>query len=300
MTSRALPSLPLAEWEETKTTLHLMSQIVGKVRLVLSPPVNHWWHAPLYVSARGLTTSAIPTRSGAIELELDLCNHELVLRATDAPSRRIALAGGTIASFHRAVREALATLGVRPRFVPRPFDPSRVKSDIPFAKDETHGAYDPEYAARFRRILAAVDGVFREFRGEFIGKSSPVHFFWHSFDLAVTRFSGRAADVPADADPVTREAYSHEVISAGFWVGDDQVPEPAFYTYAAPEPPGLANEPLEPASASWQAANGSHMALLRYEDVRTADDPEGELLRFLHSAYAAGARRASWPGSLTK
>jgi hypothetical protein len=290
-----LPPLPLDEWRETKTTLHLFTQIVGKVRMALSAEMNHWWHVPLYVSVRGLTTGPIVDAGRALELELDFVDHVLSIRASDAGDERIPLEGISVAEFYRRVMAALDRMGIHPRFVARPFDPSRVGSDIPLAEDTTHATYDPEYAGRFWHILIEVECVFRTFRGRFVGKCSPVHFFWHSFDLAVTRFSGRAVELPEDADPVTREAYSHEVISAGFWVGDDDVREPAFYTYVAPEPPGLAAEPLRPAAAVWQDAGGSSMALYRYEDFRTADDPTGSLLAFLQSAYDAGARRAAWP-----
>ena len=299
MSVASLPELPLQEWQDTKTTLHLFSQIVGKVRLAMSPPVNHWWHVPLYVSARGFTTSAIPLESGAFEMELDLCSHEFVLRVSDGTTRRVPLTERSVAAFYREVRGALGDAGIRPRLLARPFDPSRAKSDIPFARDEVHATYDPVQVERYWRALVRIEKTFRDFRGRFIGKCSPVHLFWHSFDLAVTRFSGRPAPVAEGADPVSREAYSHEVISAGFWAGDDDVPEAAFYTYAAPEPKGIADEPLAPAAASWQEANGSHMAFYRYEDYRTADDPDGDLMKFLESSYAAGARRASWPEGLT-
>ena len=290
-----MPALPLAEWQETKTTLHILTQIVGKIRLGLHPRLNHWWHAPLYVSSRGLTTGTIPYHDAAFDMELDLTEHQLVVRASDGEVRKVKLEHHTIAQFYRELFFSLGSLGIDAPILAKPFDPSKVKSQVPFASDETHATYDPTYAHRFWRILVSVDGVFKKFRGRFMGKCSPVHFFWHSFDLAVTRFSGRPAPANENADPVTKEAYSHEVISAGFWPGDDNVPEPAFYTYAYPEPVGLADESLRPQAAWWESQNGSSMALYRYEDFRTARDPEAALLDFLQSAYEGGARLAQWP-----
>jgi hypothetical protein len=293
--SEAFPSLPLGEWEDTKTTLHLCCQIVGKVRLGLNPKMNHWWHVPLYVSARGLTTRAIPFKGESFELELDFIDHQLAIRTSIGELKTVPLMNTTVADFYTGVVENLSALNIHPRIIARPFDAEKAKSDIPFAQDTTHKSYDPEYVRRFWHILIGVERIFRIFRGRYQGKCSPVHFFWHSFDLAVTRFSGRSADVSEGADPVMREAYSHEVISAGFWVGDDTVPEPAFYAYAAPEPAGLNEEPLKPKEAWWQDANGSSMALYRYEDFRTAADPTEALQKFLQSSYEAGAKLAKWP-----
>ncbi|UCE01332.1 MAG: hypothetical protein JSW67_08490 [Candidatus Latescibacterota bacterium] len=287
------PSLPLAEWEETKITLHLFCQIVGKIRLTLSPKLNHWWHAPLYLSARGLTTRTIPCGNQSFDLELDFVDHELLLRTSAGDVRRMPLRGVSVSRFYVALFEALQECGMRVTVLAKPFDPERVKSRELFATDETHATYDPDSVHRFWWILSHLEPIFCEFRGRFLGKCSPVHFFWHSFDLAVTRFSGRAVAVAADADPVTREAYSHEVISAGFWVGDDQVREPAFYAYAHPQPQGLTSQPLRPAAASWAPQGG--MALLRYEDFRRAKDPRAALLDFLQSSYEAAAKLAEWP-----
>jgi len=294
-TDAPLPTLPFREWEETKTTLHLFTQIVGKVRLALHPKLNHWWHAPLYVSARGLTTSAIPYRATNFEVDLDLIDHHLVLRSSEGEVLKVGLAGRSVGQFYRELFFSMGSLGIDAPILAKPFDPDRVKSKEPFATDETHAAYDGESAHRFWRALVSIDGIFKSFRGRFIGKSSPVHFFWHSFDLAVTRFSGRPAPVREDADPVTKEAYSHEVISAGFWPGDDNLPEPAFYSYVHPSPPGLEEEPLRPKAAWWQNQNGSSMALYRYEDFRTAPDPSADLLEFMQSAYEAGAKLSQWP-----
>jgi hypothetical protein len=289
------PPLPLEDWKETKTTLHLYAQIVGKVRLALTPKVNHWWHVPFYVSARGLTTSPIPYEQGIFETELDFIDHDLVVRTSRSETRRVSLQGQSVASFYDSAFKTLEALGIHVDIVAEPFDSERVQSTIPFPTDTSHATYDATYANRFWHILTGVDSIFKEFRGRFVGKCSPVHFFWHSFDLAVTRFSGRRAPVQEEADPVTREAYSQEVISAGFWPGDANMPEPAFYTYVAPEPKGLAEEPLRPEGAWWQDQNGSHMALLKYEDFRRSDQPREALLAFLQSSYEAGAKLAAWP-----
>lgn len=294
MTTRDLPELPLADWQATKTTLHLFTQIIGKVRLGCHPKLNHWWHAPLYVSARGLTTGAMPSNGRVFDMELDLLSHELICRVNDGRTRSVSLKGKSVAEFYIDVRSMLSELDIPASILARPFDPSRAGSDIPFDQDHGHKAYDPEYVERFHRILCVIDPIFREFRGRFIGKCSPVHFFWHSFDLACTRFSGKVIDVSPDADPVTREAYSHEVISSGFWVGDANVPEPAFYTYAHPEPASLAHQPIGPGEAWWQPTEPTHMALYRYEDFRRAEDPREELLEFLESSYRAAAKLAKW------
>jgi len=291
----AFPELPYAPWVDTKIKRHLIAQIVGKVRLRLAPPVNHWWHAPLYVSARGLTTSATPYGAGAFDVELDLHEHAAVIRTSAGDTRRVPFATGSIADFYAAFVAVLDGLGIDAAIHPRPFDPARTGSDIAFADDTTHVAYDPDRALRFWRALVGINAILYEFRGRFLGKCSPVHVFWHSLDIAVTRFSGRVAPVAPEADPVTEVAYSHENISAGFWGGDANFQEAAFYSYTHPEPEGLASEPLKPGSAWWQPQNGTHMALLRYEDFRTSGDPRAVLLDFLQSTYEAGAKRAEWP-----
>lgn len=291
----SFPPLPLAEWEHAKITLHLFAQIVGKIRLTLAPSVNHWWHVPLYVSARGLTTGAIPFLRTNVDMEFDFVAHQLVIRSSTGVRHTVPLPNRSVADFYRDVRSALADLDIEANILAKPFDPARVKSAEPFATDTEHRGYNGEYVSKFWRILVAIDPLFRAFRGRFAGKCSPVHFFWHSFDLAVTRFSGRRAPVQKGADPVTRSAYSHEVISAGFWVGDDNLPEPAFYSYAYPEPAGLGEQPLRPAAATWVPQGGGSMAVLRYDDFRRADDPGAALLDFLQSAYEAGATLADWP-----
>ena len=295
MESSALPDIPFEPWHKTRTTLHLFTQIVGKARLSLAPYQNHWWHVPLYLSARGLTTSVITVDNRSFECEFDLVNHRLFIRTSRDEQLILPLAGVSVADFYRLFVNALDEIGIRLSILARPFDPSRAGSDTPFTEDHQHDTYDPDAVTRFFHALRYIDGIFKEFRGRFLGKCSPVHFFWHSFDLAVTRFSGRSAEVAADADPVTRDAYSHEVISAGFWPGDNNLPEPAFYTYAHPEPPGLADQPLKPEPAWWQDNNGSHMALYCYDDFRRTDNPRQALLSFLQSAYEAAATCADWP-----
>ena len=293
MNKNAFPDIPLDEWRPTKNTLHLYCQIVGKVRLVMHPRLNHWWHVTLYVSPRGITTRAIPYAGGSFEIEFDLKSHKLEIRTSDGTVEDFALYDGlSVADFYSSLFANLAKLGIEPKIRPTPYD---TISTIPFADDREHKAYDKEYVERFHRTLVLVNDILEEFRGRFLGKSTPVHMFWHSFDLALTRFSGRKAPAIDGANMVTREAYSHEVISFGFWFGDDKtVPAPAFYSYTAPEPAGLADEPLVPASAIWQEANGSHLALLMYDEVRKAADPRTTVLEFLESSYQAGAKRAEW------
>jgi hypothetical protein len=287
-----LPPLPLAEWEATCDTLHLFFQIVGKVRLRLMPPRNHWWHVPLYVSARGATTGPIPREGGAFEMEFDFLAHELAIRTDAGEARAIPLVGQSVASFYDRTFAELASLGIEVRILARPFGVPHLT--VPFARDTAHNSYDREFVSRYHHILIAVDQWFKAFSGRFTGKTSPVHLFWHSFDLAVTRFSGRRAPAMPDADRVTQEAYSHEVVSFGFWPGDPTFRQPAFYSYTAPEPPGLSSERLEPADAWWQPRNGSSLAVLPYDAVRTASEPGAVVLGFLESAYRAGAQRAAW------
>ncbi|HEY2770862.1 MAG TPA: DUF5996 family protein [Solirubrobacteraceae bacterium] len=289
----SLPPLPFADWEPTKTTLHLWIQIVGKIRLRLAPPRNHWWHVPLYIAVRGLTTRRMHAPDGrAFQIDFDFVAHELVVSRSDGASRSFALHDGlSVAQFDAQLHEALAALGVDVVILEKPFG---VPMTTPFPEDRRHASYDRSAVERFWQILDWSDGVFERFAGWYVGKSSPVHFFWHSFDLAVTRFSGRRAPAMPEADRVTQEAYSHEVVSFGFWAGDANVREPSYYCYTAPEPDGLREQPLAPGSARWAEQGGGSMALLPYEAVRTAPDPERELLRFLETAYRAGAERAGW------
>ncbi len=292
MANETFSNIPLEAWRPTKNTLHLYCQIVGKIRLAMHPRINHWWHVPLYVSPRGLTTRTIPHKGWSFEIEFDFRSHELKIHTSDGRSEDFALFDGlTVADFYSSIFSNLAKLGIKPSIKAVPYE---APSKTPFAEDTDNKSYDKEYVERFHTTLVAVDDVLEEFRGRFIGKSTPVHLFWHSFDLALTRFSGKRAPVREGAGMVEREAYSHEVISFGFWFGDDKVPAPAFYSYTAPEPAGLADEPLSPASASWQEANSSHMALLMYDQMRTSEDPRAMALEFLESAYQAGAKRAGW------
>lgn len=292
ITSELFAPMPLDEWRATKDTLHLYLQIVGKIRLATHPRLNHWWHVPLYVSPRGVTTRAIPYNGGSFEIEFDFVDHRLNIRTSDGGSEDFALFDGlSVADFYGSIFSNLAKVGIKPKIWAVPYE---APSTTPFAENTYNASYDKKYVERFHKILVAVDEIFEEFRGRFTGKSTPVHMFWHSFDLALTRFSGRPAPVREGAGVVEREAYSHEVISFGFWFGDDKVPAPAFYSYTAPEPDGLANEPLLPASAKWQESNGSHLALLMYDDARVAGNPRKTVLEFLESAYQAGAKRADW------
>lgn len=284
--------MPLAEWQATKNTLHLYLQVVGKIRLTLFPRLNHWWHVPHYVTPRGLSTRPIPYGGGSFEIAFDFVDHKLKITHSSGERREIDLHDGlTVADFYKQVFDNLETIGVTCKIWGMPYE---APSTTPFAKDTENSSYDKEYIERFHKILVGINDIFEEFRGRFTGKSTPVHLFWHSFDLAVTRFSGRPAKVREDAGMVEREAYSHEVISFGFWAGDANVPAPAFYSYTAPEPAGLADEPLAPESASWNEANGSHMALLMYDEMRKSDNPRAAALEFLESAYRAGAKRADW------
>ena len=291
MEAEDLPPMPLAEWEDTRLRLQLMCQIAGKVRLKLHPFMNHWWHVPLYVSPRGLTTGSIPYQEGLMDLELDLLEHHLTIRSDEGDKLEIPITKLPICDFYCEVMDALNDLGAEVKIVATPY---KCKSDIPFAQDSKHTTYDPSAVTRAWRVLGQIEPIFKEFRSRFVGKCSPVHMFWHSFDLAVTRFSGRPAPFHSDWDKVTQEAYSHEVNSAGFWFGDDNMREPMFYCYTSPSPEGLTDAPLKPKEAFWGTSNGSPMALYRYEDWRKAADPEQALLDFLQSSYEAGADKAKW------
>ncbi len=286
------PALPLDAWRDTCATLHMLTQIVGKVRLALTPLVNHLWNVPLYVAPRGLTTGLIPYRGAAFELAFDFIDHEVVLRATDGTRRAVPLLPRPVADFYREFMQVMRSAGIDVRIWPMPVE---VPNPIRFDEDRVHGSYDPEYARRFWRILVTIDRVFTQFRSRFVGKCSPVHFFWGSFDLAVTRFSGRAAPERPGADRITREAYSHEVSSVGFWPGGGDVRGAAFYSYAAPEPPGFRNARVRPAAARFDATLGEF--LLLYDDVRDADAPDATLLDFCESTYDAAADLGHWDRS---
>jgi hypothetical protein len=288
----ALPPLPLEAWKPTKDTLHLWCQIVGKVRLACTPRRNHWWNAPLYLDVRGLTTRRLRRAGVSFEVDFDFVDHRLVVRDSGGQQESFALTDGlSVARFDEQLHALLDRLGVDAAIREEPFG---VPVTTPFPQDVEHASYQPEYVERFWRVLDWVDGVFEEFAGWYCGKQSPVHLFWHSFDLALTRFSGRRAPQREGVDPVTREAYSHEVISFGFWAGDDNLRHPAFYSYTAPEPDGLRSGVLRPAGAAWHEQPNGSMALLAYDDVRTADDPRRALLAFLQTTYDAGVHAAGW------
>jgi hypothetical protein len=267
----------------------MWTQIVGKVRLALSPYLNHWWEVPLYVSARGLTTSPIPYGAGIFEVEFDFIEHVLRIETSAGETEVLELEPRSVADFYREFIASLKSLGIDVKIWPMPVE---IPNPIRFDQDTTHASYDRVYAERFWRILVSVDKIFKEFRGRFIGKDSPVHFFWGSFDLAVTRFSGRLAPARAGADLITKEAYSHEVSSVGWWPGGGDVASPAFYSYAAPEPAGMKEYKVKPPQAAYNEQLKEF--LLSYDDVRTAADPRTALLDFCQSTYEAAAKLANW------
>lgn len=289
----AWPALPLAGWQDTYATLHMWTQVVGKVRLALAPPINHWWQVTLYVTPRGLTTSAMPHGTRTFAIDFDFLDHALRIVTSDGGVRAFPLRPEPVADFYAATFAALRELGLDVRIWGTPVE---VEAPVPFERDHQHASYDPDAAQRFWRILVQADRVFTEFRSRFLGKVSPVHFFWGGFDLAVTRFSGRGAPkhgpVPNVADFVVQEAYSHEVSSLGFWPGGGPLPEPVFYAYASPEPPGFKEAWVEPEGAYYSQDLGEF--LLPYEAVRTAASPGDALLRFAESTYAAAADLARW------
>jgi hypothetical protein len=267
----------------------MWTQVAGKVRLALSPHVNHWWEVPLYVSARGLTTSSIPYGERVFDMEFDFLDHNLIIRSSDGATKFVSLYPRSVADFYREVMAVLRAMDFEVKIWPKPVE---IPDPIPFPDDEQHAAYDPEYVSRFHRILFECDILFKEFRGRFLGKASPVHFFWGSFDLAVTRFSGRRAPEREGADRVTRDAYSHECISAGFWPGSGEVRGPAFYSYTSPMPPGYSTYRVLPPAAFYHSGLGEF--LLMYEDVRNAASPKAAVMDFLESTYEAGANLAKW------
>lgn len=285
---KMFPPLKLAEWEATMDTLHLWTQIVGKIRLVNTPLVNHFWNATLYVSARGLTTSAVPYEKGVFELEFDFIDHNLVIKTSEGALEEIKLEPKSVKQFYKEVKDKLNSLGINAEIN---HHPDEIPNAIPFDEDETHQSYDAEYANRFWRALISVEKIFTEFRAKFTGKVSPVHFFWGSFDLAVTRFNGELAPPRENADRMTREAYSHAVISHGFWLGGNGM-EAAFYAYAAPEPEGFKTALVKPEKAFY--SKDMNEFFLMYEDVRNAEDPKEALMDFLNSTYDAAANLANW------
>jgi Family of unknown function (DUF5996) len=287
--NEAWPALPLAEWKDTCDTLHMWAQIVGKIRLEFTPYINHWWNCTLYVNDRGLATSAIPYGTDLFGLQFDFLDHNLVVTTSRGELKKVRLYSRSVADFYREVMSVLRSVGIEAKLYHMPVE---VPDPIPFEQDEVHASYDPEYVRRFWRILMSAGEVMTEFRGRFLGKSSPVHFFWGSFDLAVTRFSGRRAPERPGADPITREAYSHECISAGFWPGGGEVNGAAFYSYTAPAPDGLGSAPVRPSKAIYNRQLGEF--LLMYDDVRSAESPRGALLEFMQSTYERGADLAHW------
>jgi len=288
------PALPLEAWSDTFATLHMWTQIAGKIRMAQSPWINHSWHVTLYVTTRGLTTSPIPYLSRTFEIEFDFVNHKLILLASDGRTGGFPLEPQSVAAFYRRLMEELEKLDIHVDIHKKP---NEVADPIQFDQDETHRMYDPDYANRFWRILVQADRILKEFRGRFIGKCSPVHLFWGALDLAVTRFSGRIAPqhpggIPNLPDWVTREAYSHEVSSCGFWPGGGPIPYPAFYAYAYPEPAGFAAASVRPEAAFY--STDLREFILPYDAVRQADSPDDTLLAFLQSTYEAAANLGNW------
>jgi hypothetical protein len=290
----AWPSLPLEAWQDTCATLHLYTQIVGKIRLVQTPWINHSWHVTLYVTARGLTTSLIPYGTRAFQITFDFIDHHVVVESNDGGVARLPLHAQSVATFYRDLMDAMQRLDIRVRIHPLP---NEVAEPVRFDRDEQHRAYDADYANRFWRVLVQAHRVFTGFRARFIGKCSAVHFFWGAPDLAVTRFSGRRAPehpggIPHLPDRVTREAYSHEVSSCGFWPGGGPVPHAAFYSYAYPEPPGFAQADVRPPAAFYSAELREFV--LPYDAVRESDAPDATLLAFLQTTYEAAANLGGW------
>ena len=287
--NEAWPALPLEAWEDTRATLHMWTQIVGKVRLEQTPLVNHWWNVPLYVSARGLTTTAMPYEDRFFEMEFDFIDHQLAIKCSDGASANVALEPKSVATFYRQTMKALRNLDLEIKIWKMPVE---IADPIAFDQDEQHKSYDREYAERCWQVLRSSERVLQDFRSRFIGKCSPVHFFWGSFDLAVTRFSGRPAPPRPDADVITREAYSHEVISHGWWPGQGPLGKPAFYSYTAPAPEGLGDAKIKPEQGFY--SNDLSEFVLLYDDVRSAGDPDAALMDFCQSTYEAGANLAHW------
>lgn len=293
MTVNSWPALPLSEWKETYDTLHMWTQIVGKIRLALTPTENHWWNTTLYVSPRGLTTSTMHHNGRLLQIDFNFIDHKLIIETSHGPAKTIDLRPHSVADFYQKTMDALNSLDMPVKIWTTPVE---VADRIPFEKDEKHASYDPEYAQKFWRILTQADRVFTEFRCRFNGKVSPIHFFWGAFDLAVTRFSGRTAPRHPGATNVARfvavEAYSHEVSSCGFWPGGGPIDKPVFYSYTYPEPPGFKEYNTQPAQAFYHKEMGEY--LLPYDVVRTANSPDDVLLSFLQSSYEAAATCGKW------
>jgi hypothetical protein len=301
------PPMPLAAWYETKATLHRFAQVIGKIRLACSARRNHWWNVPFHLTGRGITSRPMcPADDDTVfTIDFDFVGHQLLVTTGDGRAVSFPLYGRSVAEFYRDTLAALQSLGIRPGIDrPTPFD--LPDADRPFGDDTEHASYNPVWANRYWQVLSRVNLTLEEFAARYSGKVSPVHHFWHTFDIAHTRFSERHIVTAPGANAVTREAYSREVISFGFWFGDDTFAEPAFYSYTAPEPTGLADQPLEPETATWIPRDAGHLAVLRYDDARAEPDPHAAILAFYESAYQAGARLAGWdtvrlacPGGVT-
>ena len=286
-----LPALDYDTWSDTKDTLHLFLQVIGKIRLKAHPKQNHWWHVTLYPSVRGLTTGRIPHGADSFEILYDMLDHRVIVSQNDGRSEQFDVAGLTVAGFYNAIFGVLKTLGVEIKILTKPYEN---KSTTPFPDDTAPRAYDKQAVTDFWRALCTIASIFEQFRGRFAGKQTPVHLYWHSFDLVVTRFSGRAHPMQGGTNS-DQEAYSHEVISVGFWPGDDTFPKAAFYGYAYPEPSGMNAVPLQPDNAEWTEKNGGALAIMTYDNMRLADDPPKALLSFLESVYQGAAAKADWP-----
>lgn len=302
-----LPPMPLAVWQDTKATLHRFVQVVGKIRLAASVRRNHWWNVAFHLTGRGITSRPMGSAGNntIFTIDFDFVDHQLLVTTGDGQAVSFPLYGRSVAAFYRDTLDALRSLGIQ-LDIDRPVPFDLPDAGRPFSEDTEHASYDPVWANRYWQVLSQVNLILEEFAARYSGKVSPVHHFWHTFDIAHTRFSERHVVQPRAADPVTREAYSREVISFGFWFGDDAFAEPAFYSYTAPEPTGLADQPLEPAAARWVPRDASHLAVLRYDDARAETDPRAAVLAFYESAYQAGARLAGWdtaglscPGGVT-
>ena len=293
MNNSAWPELPWSAWSKTAGTLHMWTQIVGKTRLALTPLQNHWWNVPLYVTACGLSTSAMACGEDVLDIEFDFLQHQLRMRLGSGKNESLALRPKSVAEFYREYRQCLDALGVSVKIWPMPVE---VQNPIRFDLDTTHNSYDPEYAQRFWQVLVRAEKVFRAWAPRFMGKISPIHFFWGSFDLCVTRFSGRVAPPREGADSIQQEAYSREVISAGFWPGNGGYDAAAFYCYAAPVPDGLSQKQILPAAANWDKALGEY--IFKYDDVLLQASPEAAVLEFIENAYCAAADSAKWDREL--
>ncbi|HEX6075144.1 MAG TPA: DUF5996 family protein [Micromonosporaceae bacterium] len=301
------PAMPLVEWQDTKATLHRFAQVIGKIRLAASIRRNHWWNVPFHLTGRGITSRPMGQADGnpIFTIDFDFVDHQLLITVADGRAVSFPLYARSVAAFYWETMHALGSLGVHVDVDrPAPFD--LPDADRPFRDDTEHANYDPVWAIRYWQVLSQVNLVLEEFAARYSGKVSPVHHFWHTFDIAHTRFSERPVAQSRETDPVSREAYSREVISFGFWFGDDTFAEPAFYSYTAPEPAGLADQPLEPRAAEWTPRGTSHLAVLRYDDARAEAEPRAAVLAFYESAYQAGARLARWdiaglacPGGVT-